>query len=161
MASCSNNLSELFQVLNVGPIIRVSINQLKESSGFCGNFHEREQAQFFIMSNKQCWLEPWPSRTRQTFLVPPPAPVNHLHTGWFWCYLAECCQHVKLNFKALADTALQCAVHQCSALGPILFTSNISQLGQTTDRYQIARQLFTDDTQDLHMTWIEIQSGPH
>ena len=65
--------------------------------------------------------------------------------AWFCFYLAERCQHVKVDFKVSANTPLQCGVPQGSVLGPILFTIYTSQMGKIIDRYQIARQHFADD----------------
>ena len=67
--------------------------------------------------------------------------------AWFCSYLAEHCQHIKVNFEVSANAALQCGVPRGSVLRPILFTIYTSQMGQTIDRYQIARQHFADDTQ--------------
>ena len=64
----------------------------------------------------------------------------------FCFYVAERCQHVKVNFKVSANIALQCGVPQGSVLGPILFPIYTSQLGQIINTYQITRQHFADDT---------------
>ena len=48
--------------------------------------------------------------------------------AWFCSYLAERCQHVKVNFEVSANIALQFSVPKGSVLGPILFTIYTSQL---------------------------------
>ena len=79
----------------------------------------------------------------------------------FCFYIAEHCQHVKVNFEVSANIALQCGVPQGSMLGPILFTICTPQLGQIIDRYQNARQhsnWHMTRTKTLHVTRMEIQS---
>lgn len=49
--------------------------------------------------------------------------------AWFYAYLDERYQHVKVNLKVSGNTSLLCGVHQGSVLGPVLFTIYTAQLG--------------------------------
>ena len=85
-----------------------------------------------------------------------PILVHRLHTDfgftdtvhrWFSSYLTDCTHYVSLSNHCSAFAPVRSGVHQCSVLGPILFTLYIKPLSAIIYSHSIIHHSFADDLQ--------------